>query len=129
MTLVVAAVIGMLFGLGVYLMLERDLIRNVAGLVAVSHAMNLLLMASGHLRGAVPYLPAPSGGSREFSDPVSQALTLTALVITFALTNLLFAVVYRTFEAHASVDQGDLFELELESLRDESIDDEEEGDS
>jgi len=127
MTAVVATTIGILFGLGVYLMLERDLIRNVAGLVAVSHAMNLLLMASGHLRGAVPYLSAPTGGGREFSDPVAQALTLTALVITFALTTLLFAVVYRTFEAHSSVDQGDLFEIELESLREEFVDDEGDG--
>ena len=125
MTLVLSIAIGTLFGVGIFLMLERDLIRNVIGLVAISHAMNLLLMASGHLRGVVPYLPAPGSVETGFSDPVAQALTLTALVITFALTNLLFAVVYRTFEAHQTADQRDLFDLERDTLREESMDGEE----
>jgi len=75
-------VVGVLFGTGVFLLLKADLFRVVAGIVLISNAANLTLMASGVTRGASPILPAEEGG--QIADPLVQAMTLTALVIGFA---------------------------------------------
>jgi len=90
--LVFAVVIGALFGAGVYLLLKPDLFRVVLGLVLVSNAASLTLMASGLTRGQAPI--APVTGPEPVADPLVQAMTLTALVIGFAVTALLLAFVF-----------------------------------
>lgn len=106
MTLLFAAVVGVLFGTGAFLMLKSDLFRVVVGIVLVSNAANLTLIASGLTRGEAPILPVPAG--TPVSDPLVQAMTLTALVIGFAVTALLLALVYRVYRTHHSVDLDDL---------------------
>lgn len=101
MTLLLAAVVAILFGAGTFLMLKTDLIRVVVGVVLVSHAANLTLMASGLTRGRAPIHPLPD---EEVSDPLVQALTLTAIVIGFAVTALLLALAYRVYTTHFAAD-------------------------
>jgi multicomponent Na+:H+ antiporter subunit C len=111
--LLTAAVVGTLFGAGVYLLLKPDLLRVVAGLVLVSNAANLTLMGSGLARGQAPILP-PSG-SAPVSDPLVQAMTLTALVIGFAVTALLLSLVVVLYRRRHSVDFDELSEQETEA--------------
>lgn len=104
MSLLFAMAIGVLFGSGAYLVLKSDLFRTVAGIVLISNAANLALMASGLQRGDAPIRPL---GERT-ADPLVQAMTLTALVIGFSVTALLLAVALRVYQTHRSVDLDDL---------------------
>ena len=106
MSLLFALVIGVLFGSGVYLLLKPDLFRVVAGLVLVSNAANLTLMASGMTRGEAPIQPTPAG--QAVADPLVQAMTLTALVIGFAVTAVLLALSVGVYRARHSVDLDEL---------------------
>ncbi len=102
-----AAAIGVLFGCGVFLLLKPDLFRVIAGLVLVSNAANLTLMGSGLTRsGQAPI--APIAGDEPVADPLVQAMTLTALVIGFAVTAVLLALCFGVYRARRSVDLDEL---------------------
>jgi multicomponent Na+:H+ antiporter subunit C len=81
-----------LFGCGAYLLLQRDLFRVVGGIALISQSATLTLIASGLTRGQAAIAPEPG---RPVSDPVPQALALTALVIGLATLALLLALVHR----------------------------------
>lgn len=105
--------IGLLFGSSVYLFLERTLFRVVLGTVLGSHAVNLMLMTSGYLkRGQAPVVPVDgspvSNLAEMITDPLPQALILTAIVIGFATTAFVLVLAYRTFHVQ---DQDDLDQL------------------
>jgi multicomponent Na+:H+ antiporter subunit C len=106
MTVLLALTVGVLFGTGAYLVLKRDLLRVVAGIVMISNATNLLILAVALSRGAAPIYPLPADG--QVSDPVVQAMVLTAIVISFAFTALLLSLIYRVYRSHHSIDQEDL---------------------
>lgn len=106
MTLVYAATVAALFGSGVYLMLKSDLLRVVVGMVLISNAANLFIMTSGLSLGAPPIYPLPDGVM--VSDPLVQAMTLTAIVISFSVAALLLSLVYRVYTSHLSLDLDDL---------------------
>lgn len=100
MIVLVALAIGALFGAGASMMLERDLLRVTAGVLLIGHAANLFLMAVGLLRGAAPILPLAESPS----DPLAQALTLTAVVVSFGIVALLLALVLRVQATHDTID-------------------------
>lgn len=93
MTIAIAAVTGLLFGSGVYLLLRRSAVRMLFGLVLLTHAANLLVFASGGIvRGEPPVVQPDTGRLAEgAADPLPQALVLTAIVIGFGL--IVFAAV------------------------------------
>lgn len=93
MTLVLAATAGLLFSIGTYLILQRKLSRIIIGLALLTHGGNLLLITSGQ-RGRAPIVDGATSG---YSDPLPQALALTSIVITFAVTALLLALAYRSW--------------------------------
>jgi multicomponent Na+:H+ antiporter subunit C len=113
MTLAFAATVGILFGAGSYLVLKRDLFRVVIGVVVIANAANVALMSAGRTRGSAPIHDAEP----PVSDALPQALTLTAVVIGFATAALLFAIVYRVYRAHETVDFVDLSREEAERAR------------
>ena len=106
MNLFVALVVAVLFGTGASLLLKPDLFRVVAGLMLVSSAASLTVIASGLRRGQAPIQPLVPG--EPVADPLTQAMTLTALIIGFATTALLLAMAYRIYTTHRSVDLDDL---------------------
>jgi len=99
MNLVFALAAATLFGTGAYLLLHRDLVRVVLGIVVISQAAVLTLIASGLTRGAAPIYPLTK---RALSDPLSQAMALTAIVIGLAVTALLLVLVLRVVRAYES---------------------------
>jgi multicomponent Na+:H+ antiporter subunit C len=111
MKLVFALAASMLFGTGAYLLLNRDLVRVVLGVVVISQAATLTLIASGLSRGAAPILPLPRG---KVSDPLSQAMALTAIVIGLAVTALLLAIVLRVALEYRSQDLEEVAHEEAE---------------
>lgn len=95
-----AIVVGVLFSAGIYLMLRRSLLRLILGICLLSHGANLLLFTMGGLnRKAMPILEGES-----YTDPLVQALILTAIVISFGVTALLLVVAYRSHQANHSDD-------------------------
>ena len=119
MNLVFAIVVGIVFASGVYLLLQADLLRVVTGLALIANAANLTLMGSGLARGQTPILPL--SGSEPVSDPLVQAMTLTAIVIGFATTALLLALTVVLYRRRHSVDLDDLSREEAAaSARDEA---------
>jgi multicomponent Na+:H+ antiporter subunit C len=89
-----ALVIGVLYASGVYMLLRRSLFKLVLGLVLISHGANLLIFtAAGLTRAEPPVIPATDLAYRPATDPLPQALILTAIVINFgvlAFTLVLF---------------------------------------
>ncbi len=115
MTLLFALSVGVLFGSGAYLILKADLLRITVGIVLVSNAANLTLMSSALTRGQAPTYPLAPGV--QVSDPLVQAMTLTALVIGFAVTALLVSVAFRVRTSSGSVDIDELSRREQETER------------
>ena len=94
MTVMLAFVAAALFGIGTYLLLQRKLSRIIIGLSLLTHGANVLLITAG-TRGDPPIIG--EGSPSDFSDPLPQALALTAIVITFGVTTLLLALAYRSW--------------------------------
>lgn len=91
----VASAIGVLVAGGIYLALRARTFQVVLGLTLISHAVNLFLFASGRLVLARP--PILAKGVNHYTDPLPQALVLTAIVITFGMTALVVILVLRSF--------------------------------
>ncbi|MEV0809546.1 Na(+)/H(+) antiporter subunit C [Micromonospora sp. NPDC050200] len=93
-TLVLVLAVGVLAATGVILLLERSLTRILLGVILLGNGVNLLILLGGRSGGA-PLVG--TGPVAEFSDPLPQAMVLTAIVITFGLTAFLAAVAYRSW--------------------------------
>ena len=83
MEILVSVLIAVLTGTGVYLLLRARTFPVVMGVALISYAVNLFLLSMGRLRTG---MPAIIGESSEYTDPLPQALVLTAIVIGFAMT-------------------------------------------
>jgi multicomponent Na+:H+ antiporter subunit C len=116
MTLVLALAASVLFGIGATMLLSRDLVRVVLGVAVISQAAVLTLVASGLTRGSAPIYPLED---RPLSDPLSQAMALTAIVIGLAITALLLALVLRVVVAYRSQELDEVAGEEAE--RDERL--------
>lgn len=90
-------VMAVLFACGVYAMLERSLTRVLIGFLLLGNATNLLLLIVMGRPGVAPFFGA-AASTDEMSDPLPQALTLTAIVITFAVSAFLLALIYRSWQ-------------------------------
>lgn len=93
--LTMAALVAVLYAVGFFLLMQRSLMRVLIGVVVLGHGTNLLLQLAGGPPGRAPIVG--QSPAETFSDPLPQALALTAVVITFALTTFLLALGYRSF--------------------------------
>lgn len=82
---------GILIAVGVAQLLQRTLTRIVIGVALVGQGANLMILVSGGPSGAPPLV----GTEGPLSDPLPQALALTAIVITFAMLGFLLALAWR----------------------------------
>ncbi len=87
---------GALVAVGVYLVLERSLSRIILGLAALGNGVNILFLIAGGRSGEPPIVG--SAEPADMSDPLAQAMVLTAIVITLAMTGFLLAMAYRTWQ-------------------------------
>lgn len=94
MEIILSLSIGALASSGVWLLLRSRTYQVLLGLSLLSYAVNLFIFSMGRLQsGAPPILkPGVSADLAHYADPVPQALALTAIVITFAMTALLLVV-------------------------------------
>jgi len=96
-SVLLAALAAVLFGCGAWLLMQRRLSRIIIGIGLVGHGANLLLITSGGDGGRMPIIGSdePPGA---YSDPLPQALALTAIVITFGVTVFLLGLGYRSWQ-------------------------------
>lgn len=106
-----ALAVSVVFASGTFLLLQRDLVRVVVGIVLISNSAVLFIVSAGLTHGAVPIHPVE--GASSVSDPLVQAMALTALVIGFGVTALLLAMVYRLYIAHRTVDTEEIADAEM----------------
>ena len=114
MTLLAALVVAVVFASSVRLLLGRDLVRMAIGISLLSNAVNLFVIFCGLSRGVAPIHPI---GPARASDPVVQALTLTAIVISGGVTLLVLGLLYRVAIAEQTLDART---LEQSEVRDQS---------
>ncbi|SNS64965.1 multisubunit sodium/proton antiporter, MrpC subunit [Geodermatophilus pulveris] len=94
-TVVLPLVIGGLYAAGVYLLLDRSLTRVVLGFLLMGNATNLLVLSAAGPAGGPPIIGVTE--PEDMSDPLPQALVLTAIVITFGIASFLLAIIHRSW--------------------------------
>lgn len=110
MEFLIALMVGALVAAAVYLMLARNVLRFLFGLILISNAANLLIFASGGLTPEAPPLialgaDAPPEG---VANALPQALVLTAIVIGFGLFAFALVLVYRTYQTMGTLDSDEM---------------------
>ncbi len=99
----ISITIGILVATGAYLVIQRRVIQVIFGFSLLSHAANLMIVASGWIGdGYTPILrSANNPDPAAYVDPLPQAMVLTAIVISFAVTAFLLVLAldaYRKFK-------------------------------
>lgn len=93
MELTLAIGIGVLTASGFWLVLRSRTFQVIMGLSLLAYAVNLFIFSMGRLTiGAAPILSDTAEDISHYTDPVPQALVLTAIVIGFAMTALLLVL-------------------------------------
>jgi multicomponent Na+:H+ antiporter subunit C len=106
-----ALVFAAVFASGTFLLLQRDLTRMVVGIILISNSAVFFIISAGLTRGEAPIYPLEGAGS--VSDPLVQAMALTALVIGSGTAALLLAMVYRLYVSHSTVDAEEIADYEM----------------
>lgn len=91
MEIIVASSVGALTASGIYLLLRLRTFPVILGLALLSYAVNVFLFASGRLAINMPPV-LQKYGEASYTDPLPQALVLTAIVISFGMTAVLVMV-------------------------------------
>ena len=105
-----ALVTGLVVACAVYLMLARNVLRFIFGLVLISNAANLVIFAAGGLTESRPPLieegmTAPEG---VVANALPQALVLTAIVIGFGLFAFALVLMFRAYTSLGTLDSDDM---------------------
>jgi multicomponent Na+:H+ antiporter subunit C len=98
--------VGVLFAVGTYLLMERSITRVALGIGVLGNGVNVLIIATGSRPAEAPII----GREGELTDPLPQALVLTAIVIGFALLSFVLALAWR----HWTITGNDEVEDDLE---------------
>ena len=91
-------VAGVLIAAGVYLLTERAMNRILLGVLLGSNGISVLFLVASGPSGRAPILSGPEDAGRGMSDPLPQAMVLTAIVITLAMVAFLLTLAFRSFQ-------------------------------
>ena len=111
MELIIAIFIGLLYAFGVYLILRRSIVKLILGVFVLSNATNLIIfLAGGIRRNGISFIdPAAEQATTEtMTDPLPQALVLTAIVIGLGIAAYILALKYKYFEKTGTHDLDQL---------------------
>lgn len=102
MEILIALAIGVLFTVGVYLVLSKSLLRILLGTTLLTHGVHLLLLTMAGLKtGASPLLGEKADS---YVDPLPQALILTSIVISFGVSAFFIVLAYRAYRSAGTDD-------------------------
>jgi multisubunit Na+/H+ antiporter MnhC subunit len=103
-SLTLVVLMAVMYGAGVYVMLEKSLTRILIGFLLVGNATNLLIFIMSGRAGDSPIV---DGNNADTVDPIPQVLMLTAIVINFGVTAFILALIYRSWWLSNLGDEGD----------------------
>jgi len=106
MNILMAIVIGCLYGAGLYMLMRRSVVKLVFGLFLLGHAANLLIFTIAGLDNSLPPLIVSGEQvlSGQSADPLPQALILTAIVIGFGVQAFAIVLIKRAYQATGTDD-------------------------
>jgi multicomponent Na+:H+ antiporter subunit C len=106
METLMSILVGILFAIGIYLILTKSLLRIILGTSILGHGVNLLIITMGGLKKGGP----PLLGIKDltYADSLPQALLLTAIVINFATTAIFLVLSYRAYKEMGTDDMEQL---------------------
>lgn len=105
MELLTALTVGLMFAVGIFQMLRRNIIRSAIGLIILSNAINLFLLSTGAYDGLAAAYTTATG---QRSDAVPQALVLTAIVISMGGTALAMSMIYIISSRYKTADMDEV---------------------
>ena len=100
-----AIVATVLIAAGVYLLTERSLTRILVGVLVMSNGVNVLFLIASGPAGDPPLIDMFAGEG--MADPLPQAMVLTAIVITMAVSAFVVTMAYRSFQLHGNDEVSD----------------------
>ncbi|MEH3154138.1 MAG: Na(+)/H(+) antiporter subunit C [Gordonia paraffinivorans] len=100
-------VVGLVAACGVYMLLERSLIRMLLGLLLVGNAVNLMIIVLAGSMGNPPIYGRTSDNRPADADPLAQGMVLTAIVITMGVAAFVLSLAYRSFTINTDDDVPD----------------------
>lgn len=108
-TIMALAVGGMVAG-AVYLFLSRQMLRVLFGVILLSNAVNVAILTVGRLTPGQPPLIDGAAGvlERGVSNPLPQALILTAIVIGFGLLSFVLVLAWRAYQEMGTLDTSSM---------------------
>ena len=104
MEIIVSITVGLLVAIGIWMLLDRGLLRVVLGIVVLGNGVNLAVFSAGRLDGRAAAFVTEAGAPALAANPLPQAPVLTAIVIGFALFVFALAVLKRSWELHGNVE-------------------------
>lgn len=90
---------GILYAGGIYMILRRSMVKLIIGLILLGNGANLLIFLLGRIvKGKPPIISEDATQFTDaFTDPVPQALILTAIVISFGLQSFAIVLIKRAY--------------------------------
>jgi len=100
MELLLAILTGILYAGAFYMLMRRSLVKLIFGLVMIGHASNLFIFTLGRISKAkAPFIPEGAETiTGAYSDPLPQALILTAIVIGFGIQAFAIVLIKRVYQ-------------------------------
>lgn len=110
MELLLVILVGAFYSAGIYMMFRRSMVKLLLGLLLLGNGANILIFLIGGItKGKAPIIkPENSKFLEVYADPVPQALILTAIVISFALTAFAIVLLKRVYSTTGSDDLDSL---------------------
>src|SRR5699024_3727074 len=96
METIIIIVAGLLVTVATYLLLSKNITQVILGTAVLTHAVHLLIMAMGGFKGKT--VPIIEEGNSGYADSLPQALILTSIVISFAVTAFFLVLAYQVYK-------------------------------
>ncbi len=112
MDILLAILTGLLYTAGVYLVLRRSLLKFIIGIIFLSNATNLLVFLSAGIARGEPVFVGEEPQAFIETDPLPQALVLTAIVIGFGIVVFTLALKFKFFSITGTDDFDELKKTE-----------------
>jgi len=93
MEFLLATALGVITTCGVFLLLRGRTFSVMLGLSLLGYAVNLFIFSMGRVLPGAP--PVITEGAAAYTDPLPQALVLTAIVIGFGMTAFFLGLAVR----------------------------------
>lgn len=106
MEIIISILAGFLFSVGIYNILQKQLLRIAIGTGLISHAAHLFILTMGKLKRGQP--PIIEEGITQYTDPLPHALILTSIVISFGVTSVILVLAYRTINENKTDNMDEL---------------------